>query len=253
MKIFAIRPLRYLIVTLFWLLVWYLAARWVNLPLLLPGPERTFAAFFQMACTLDFWKSTGYTMLRVIAGFSSAVALGVVLGILCHFVQLAEIFLSPLRSIIKATPVTSFIMLVLLWVSKGQVPAFISFLMVLPIVWTAVQGALGATDKNLLEMAKAYHYSFRRRLLWIYWPSVLPHFMASSMTGLGFAWKSGIAAEAIALPAFAIGSQLYNTKIYLEREQLFAWTLTVIVLSMALEAALKKAAGKFRGGTAGWN
>lgn len=244
------KPIRYLIVTLFWLGVWYLAARLINLPLILPGPVDTLKALLRLAKTLDFWKSTGYTMVRVITGYTFAVLLGAALGALCHFSGIVEMFLSPLRSIIKATPVTSFIMLVLLWVAKGQVPAFISFLMVLPIVWGGVQGALSATDKNLLEMARAYRFSFGKKLRWIYWPSVRPHFMASSMTGLGFAWKSGIAAEVIALPAFAVGSNLYNTKIYLEREELFAWTLTVILLSMGLEMMLKKAAGLFRGGNA---
>ena len=79
----------------------------------------------------------------------------------------------------------------------------------------------------------------------------MPTLLSTCLTALGFAWKSGIAAEVIALPAFAVGSNLYNTKIYLERAELFAWTLTVIVLSMALEAALKKAAGKLKGGAAG--
>lgn len=250
MKIFAIRPLRHLIVALFWLGIWCLSARLVNLPLLLPGPRDTISALIRLAGTGDFWKSTGHTLLRVVTGFGAAVVAGAALGTVCHFSQLADILLSPLRSIIKATPVTSFIMLVLLWVAKGQVPAFISFLMVLPIVWTGVQGALAATDKNLLEMAAAYRFSLGKKLRWIYWPSVRPHFLASSMTGLGFAWKSGIAAEVIALPAFAIGSNLYNTKIYLERAELFAWTFTVILLSMALEMLLKKAVGRFRGGEA---
>lgn len=250
MKIFDIKPLRYLLVTLFWLGVWQGAAALVGKPLLLPGPMETILALIRLAQTADFWMSALYTLIRVIAGFTGAVLLGAALGALCHFVSVAEIFLSPLRSIIKATPVTSFIMLVLLWVSKGQVPAFISFLMVLPIVWTGVQGALLATDKNLLEMAEAYRFSPGKKLRWIFWPSVRPHFMAASMTGLGFAWKSGIAAEVIALPGFAIGANLYYTKIYVERPELFAWTLTVILLSMGLEMLLKKAVGHFQGGAA---
>ena len=67
------------------------------------------------------------------------------------------------------------------------------------------------------------------------------------MTGLGFAWKSGIAAEVIALPALSVGKNLYDTKIYLERADLFAWTLAVILLSLGLEALLKRAIGRIRG------
>ena len=44
-----------------------------------------------------------------------------------------------------------------------------------------------------------------------------------------------IAAEVLGSPKFSIGAQLYNAKIYLETADLFAWTVVVVVLSMALE------------------
>ena len=49
------------------------------------------------------------------------------------------------------------------------------------------------------------------------------------------AWKSGVAAEVLCLPKQAIGTQIYNTKFYLETADLFAWTVVVIVLSLTLE------------------
>ena len=55
------------------------------------------------------------------------------------------------------------------------------------------------------------------------------------MTAMGFAWKAGIAAEVLATPKNSIGEQLYNAKIYLETADLFAWTVVVILLSMAIE------------------
>ena len=44
-----------------------------------------------------------------------------------------------------------------------------------------------------------------------------------------------IAAEVLGRPARAIGSQIYDSKIYLETPDLFAWTLVVILLSVLLE------------------
>lgn len=239
------------LVALFWGGVWWLAAAAVGLPLLLPGPADTLAALVRLAGTAEFWQSTGMTLLRVAAGYVFAVALGAVLAVVCYFVPLADAVLSPLRSIVKATPVSSFIILVLLWIQKGRVPAFISFLMVLPIVWTGVQEGLRAVDPQLVEMAGAYRLSPGKRLRWLYAPAVRPQFFAACMTGLGFAWKSGIAAEVIALPALSVGKNLYDAKIYLERADLFAWTLTVILLSMALEAALKSMMRRMQGGEAG--
>lgn len=39
----------------------------------------------------------------------------------------------------------------------------------------------------------------------------------------------------LATPQHSIGTSLYQAKIYLESPELFAWTLTVIILSMAFE------------------
>ena len=55
---------------------------------------------------------------------------------------------------------------------------------------------------------------------------------------MGFAWKSGIAAEILSLPKLAIGRQIHDAKIYVEIPELFAWTLVVILLSMLLEKLL---------------
>ena len=229
------------LIGLFWIAVWWIAAAAVGLPLLLPGPADTLRAFFRLAQTAAFWQSTGTTLLRVAVGFLLAVAAGILLAVGCHFLPAMDALLSPVRTVIKATPVSSFIILVLLWIQKTRVPVFISFLMVLPIIWTAVQGALGAVDPQLIEMTRMYGFTRLRRMRFLYAPAVRPAFMAACMTGLGFAWKSGIAAEVIALPAFSVGKNLYDAQIYLERADLFAWTLTVILLSMALEAALKAA------------
>ena len=117
----------------FWIFVWWIAARSVGLPLLLPGPVDTLSALFQQVKTAAFWQSTGLTLLRVGIGYLTAVGIGVVMAVICHFVPVMDALFSPIRSVIKATPVSSFIILVLLWIQKGRVPAFISFLMVLPL------------------------------------------------------------------------------------------------------------------------
>ena len=71
-------------------------------------------------------------------------------------------------------------------------------------------------------------------------PSILPYFSASFKSALGLAWKAGVAAEIIAMPKGTIGTEIGNAKQYLETADLFAWTLTVILLSFLIEFALTK-------------
>ncbi|MBQ7654879.1 MAG: ABC transporter permease subunit [Clostridia bacterium] len=239
--------LRRVLIGAFWIGVWWAIAKVVGLPKLLPGPGETALAFARLCGTEAFWRSVGMTLLRVALGYGCAVVGGVLLAVACHQVKGAEMLLSPLRTVIRATPVSSFILLVWLWLKRGHVSVFISFLMVLPIIWTATQEALGAVDGDLREMARMYRFSRWKKIRYLYAPSVRPAFLAACMTGLGFAWKSGIAAEVIALTPDSVGKHLSDAKNYLEYPDLFAWTLTVILLSMALEACLKALARKRKG------
>ena len=241
------KALRRVLIGAFWIGVWWLIAWAVGLPKLLPGPVETARALAWLAGTGDFWRSVGLTLLRVALGYALAVALGAALAVGCWKSKGLDLLLSPLRTVIRATPVSSFILLVWLWLKRAHVPVFISFLMVLPIIWTAVQEALNAVDGDLKEMTDMYRFSPWKKVRYLYAPSVRPMLIAACMTGLGFAWKSGVAAEVIALTPDSVGKHLSDAKNYLEYPDLFAWTVTVIVLSMALEAGLKALARKGRG------
>lgn len=136
---------------------------------------------------------------------------------------------------IKSTPVASFIILALVWLTGNYVPIFIGFLMVLPVIYSNVFQGIAQVDVKLLEMAKVFRMSRGKKLLKIYIPSVLPYFTAACRTALGLAWKAGVAAEVIGVTQNSIGRQLYYSKIYIETADLFAWTAVVILLSLSLE------------------
>lgn len=84
-------------------------------------------------------------------------------------------------------------------------------------------------------MAKAYRFSFGKKMRYLYLPSLLPYFAAACSTGIGIGWKAGIAAEVLGLPKNSIGKALYNAKIYLEMPDLFCWTAVIILLSLLFE------------------
>ena len=192
--------------------------------------------------------SLGSTLLRVALGFSLGILAGSLLGAVTAAVPFLDMLLSPLRSIIKATPVTSFIVLLLLYISPVRTPIAVSFLMVVPIAWANVSKGVGSADPQLLEMAKVFRFSRLKTLRAVYIPTVLPHFLAAVSTGFGFAWKSCVAAEVIALSKNSIGKALYESKLYLETPELFAWTAAIILISMALEALLVRWIGRAANG-----
>ncbi len=230
-----------------WVLLWQGIAMLVNLPLLFPSPAATLASLVGLWQQQSFWASVALSLLRIMGGYLLAILVGVALAALCAKNRTIEVLLAPLRTVIRATPVSSFIILVLLWLRVDTVPLFISFLMVLPIVWHGMQEGFSALNPQLAEMATVYRFSTGNRVRKVVLPQLMPFFRSAAAAGSGIAWKAGIAAEVIARPPLSIGRHLQDTKVYLLTEQLFAWTLTVIVLSILLERVLKRllsAAGK---------
>ena len=122
------------------------------------------------------------------------------------------------------------------------------FQALLPVVWGNLSRGIQETDPQLLEMAKAYRFSSFKTIRLIYIPSLHPYFLSAITTAMGLAWKSGVAAEVLCLPKQAIGTQIYNTKLYLEIPDLFAWTVVVILLSLALEKLLRVVLGRGKAG-----
>lgn len=225
-----------------WLLVWQgasmaLAAAYPHGALLLASPAAALLRLGELARTAAFWRAVGGSALRIFGGFLLSCLLAVVLAALAaRFCRLREL-LAPLVAAAKAVPVVSFIILALVWLDSGDLPLFISALMVFPPVYLNVLAGIAAADKRLLEMARVFRVPLRRKLRDIWLPQVLPYFRAACSLGLGLCWKAGVAAEVIGLPAGTIGERLYNAKVYFQTPDLFAWTAVIVAVSAAFEKA----------------
>lgn len=230
--------LKALAALLFWLAAWALLSHLVARPLLLPGPAAVLRRLWALLGEGVFWSCLLTSLLRVLAGVLSATVLGVLLSALCERFALARTLFAPLLTAVKSTPVASFTILVLLWLRRELVPAFIAALIVLPVVFANVSAGIRAIDPRLLELAKVCRLGYWRTLRRVRVPSVLPQLRSALRSALGFGWKAGVAAEVLTLPEKSIGRQIYEAKLYLQTEELFAWTLAVIAVSLLLERAL---------------
>lgn len=239
------RFLKGVAIAAFWLAVWQAAAMCVRSEILIPTPARVLQTWAGLVGSAGFWMACLYSILRILGGFLLACLIGVALGVICLRLPLLGAVFSPVLHMIRATPVISFIILALVWIRTDYVPVFISFLMVVPILYAAVQTGLRSVDRELLEMARVFQMKRRKVMESIYLPAILPVVLSQGTVGLGFAWKSGIAAEVICLPLLSIGRQLKNAKATIDTPAVFAWTATIILLSLLLEWLLHRLAHRF--------
>lgn len=230
--------LRGLTAFVFWCGIWWILSLIVDKTVLLPSPLAVFRVLCSLITRADFWISVTASILRVLLGYIFGCIAGVLIASLCSYSRIADTLISPLMSIVRAVPVASFIILALVWIERALVPAFIAFLMVLPIITGNVHAGIAHMNIELLETARIFRFSKRKMILYLYFPAVLPYFLSGAQTSLGLAWKAGVAAEVLCSHALSIGGNIYESKLYLETEALFAWTVTVIFISILIEKIL---------------
>lgn len=218
-----------------WLLVWQAVSAWIGQEILLVSPVVVFRRLTELVREAGFWQSIGFSLVRILGGFLLAMAAGILAaGLSARFRRIREL-LAPAVLTIKAVPVASFVILVLIWVPSRNLSIVISFLMVFPILYTNVLDGILGTDPKLLEMAKVFEVPKTVQIRYIYVSQVLPFFRAGCSVGLGLCWKAGVAAEVIGIPDGSIGENLYNAKVYLNTPDLFAWTVVIVLISLVFE------------------
>jgi NitT/TauT family transport system permease protein len=222
----------------FWLVLWEGVSRLMDQELLLASPSKALGTLVTLMGTLDFWRTIAFSFERIMLGFLIALVTGIFFAVVSFQSRVLEELIQPLMKVAKSIPVASFIFLALFWMNARNVSTLISFIMAVPVIYINVRQGLEAADKALLEMAQVFGIGRFAKIRAIYIPSVMPHFVSAVSVGLGFCWKSGIAAEAIGTPTGSIGEKLYEAKLYLMSDELFAWTLAIVAVIVLFEKAV---------------
>lgn len=246
------KSILFAIAAVFWISVWYLAAFGIGNELFLPYPHTVAVAFYRLIQQSFFWRAVWRTMLTVLEGCVIGCFLGGIFAVLASISQLFKAILSPLITVLRATPVASFIILVYVLVRINDLPVntvalLIVIIMVIPIIYGNLFSGIASFDPSLSEVATIYRFSLRKKITVLWLPQAAPHLLSGVTNALGFAWKAGVAAEVICNLKDTVGKHLADSKSNLEMDLLFAWTLTVILLSMLFEVIFQKAFQK--GGT----
>jgi NitT/TauT family transport system permease protein len=223
---------------LVFLLVWEAGARWLNKPLLVPLPVEALKQASALLGTATFWRHLGVTISRGLIGFGLAFCSGLAVGLLAGRRAPVQAFCQPLIAMLRSTPSISVIILALIWMKSDQVPVFVAFLVVFPIIVQNVIEGMCQVNPNLLAMVRVFRLNRRQRMLKLYLPSLLPFLAAAAATGLGFTWKVLIAAEVLAYPSWGVGAQLDTARTYLQTDLVFAWTLVVMAIGLGFDYLL---------------
>ncbi|MCR4715998.1 MAG: ABC transporter permease subunit [Lachnospiraceae bacterium] len=218
-----------------WIIIWQILALIINNDILLAGPIETVRALIGLSFTADFYRSILSSLVRILLGFVLGVSFGILLGFLSSQFNIIREFLKPIFLLMRSVPVASFVIILLIWLGNKNTSIFICMIVTMPVLYHDSLEGIDATDSNLLEMCKVYNVGLKKKIHYVYFPQLYPFLLAAMKLAVGMSFKSGVAAEVIGQPLNTMGNGLYLSKIYLETDELFAWTIAIVVLTAIVE------------------
>lgn len=223
------------IIVLIWLTIWEMVSLFVSNDILLVGPVDVLRTLAMKLWEVEFYKSIGLSVLRIVGGFLIGSLVGGLLAICSWKSHFIEDFCKPFMSFVKAAPIASFVVLFLIWWHSNILSIAICICVSLPQIYVNMLMALKNADKKMLEMAEVFQLPIIDKINYVYRPSVCNYMESAVRLAVGMAFKAGIAAEVIGTPDNSIGNGLYMSKIYLDTAGVLSWTVVIILLSVVWE------------------
>lgn len=230
--------------------IWEIIALVVSDSYFMPRVEETFAALVKIVASKSFFKVIFTAFYRVILGIALGILLSIAVATICHKSDLVNTLLSPVISIMKATPVACIIVLLWIRLNYTEIAVFVVVLMVLPIIWQNVYDGFNAIDRNLTEVADVFQFSRIKRIKFLIIPSITSYLLPAIVTAIGLAWKAEIAAEI--MTNSNIGALIYDYKtVSYDSASIFAWTVIIVCFSIIFEKSarylLRRASNELNG------
>ncbi|MDN5343552.1 MULTISPECIES: ATP-binding cassette domain-containing protein [Oceanotoga] len=221
------------------IIIWFIISLFYS-PLILPSPILTFKTLFSLFITQDFWINYFDTLLKSIIGFSLSIIIGIPIGLLAGIKNNFYKMIRPIVMILQGAPVISYIAITMLWFGIGfYTPVFVSFIIILPTLILNISEGIKSTDTKLLEMANIYKVSKSYIYKYIFLPSIIPFLISSLKIISGTLWRSIVAGEFLA-GSKGIGYSLALAKSTLNTEEVFAYTIFLILNGIIFEKLILK-------------
>ena len=227
-------------------LIWQIAAAFFP-PYILPSPLETLFALMQLFATSSFYTQVWTTAWRGLVSFSGALLFGVILGLAMGWREGIYRLLHPLTTLLLNLPPIAWIALLLIWFGLGDWPPLLVVLATsTPLVAVNVAQGMREFDPTLLEMAAAFKFSRRKRLRHLFLPSLTGRIFAAALLALGFTWRSLVMAEFLGSTS-GLGYRLAWARQNLDTEQMFAYLVVIVIISLAVERVLYRLYENTRG------
>lgn len=214
--------------------VWWVLA--LGVPhYILPGPARVWNSLMQISANGDLWSNLGITLGRVGAGFILATVIGLPLGILFGANRRLGEFFEPVIPVMNTVSSAIWAIFAIIWFGvSNATTVFVVFMTAMPLIITNVWQGTRTVSADFIELAHVLRMPSWKVMVKIYLPTILPYFFSGARLAFGFGWRVSLVAETLGSSS-GVGYRLRQAADLIQTDQVFAWTLTLVVMMAALE------------------
>lgn len=218
------------------LIVWELVVRaGVVNPILFPPPSSVAVAMASYATDGPLLADVGWSLSRVIIGFTAGAACGIVLGLLTGTYPMASALFTPIFQMLRPIPPIAFVPIVIVWFGVTELGKwFLVFWGVFFTVWMASHLGVQRVGETLMRAAMCLGAGRKQLLLLVVFPSALPVIFVGVRTAVGISFYTLVAAE-LAGAAFGIAYRLEVTQQNMQVAQMMAGLVLLGAISAAAD------------------
>lgn len=213
-------------------------------PIFLPAPTVILKHLFFMIKTGEIFVHIGYSMGRMIIGFSLACMVGVLLGVVMAWFRIIDRIFEPLVDLMRPVSPLAILPLAILWLGIGHSSKiFIIFYGALfPILLNTYAGIKGV-EKVTVDAARTLGASRVELLFKVAIPSALPIILTGIRIGSTIAMIVVVASEMVAATA-GLGYLILTAEQVYKTEEMFVGILCISLLGFAVDRLIKFIRGK---------
>lgn len=222
-------------------LAWDVFARYFGIPDLVPSPWATFGTGAQLLWSGALLNHVGVSLERVLVGYGTGCAAGIVIGTLMGRIQIVGQFADPLLQLMRPISPVALVPLSIIWFGIGDMSRyFIIFYGVVIIMIMNTAAGVAATPNIRLNAARCLGAQPGQIFLRIVIPSAVPYILTGMRVALGFAFMGIVAAEMIAAQS-GIGYLIMQSRTLLRTDIMFVGLVTLGVLGAIIDGCFKLA------------
>jgi NitT/TauT family transport system permease protein len=206
----------------------------------LPAPEAVAKVFWIECLSGRLPFHLGVTLLRLVTGFTVAMMLGCMIGIILGRNQKLDAFFDNWLVIFLNIPALVTIILCYVWFGLIESAAILAVVInKLPNVIVTIREGARSLDQDLLDMARSYQLGKRKTLTHIIWPQLYPFVMGATRTGLALIWKIILLVELLGR-SNGMGYQLHLFFQLFDVASLLAYTIAFVAVTQLIEFLILK-------------